>query len=115
MSAGKSPITTHVLDTAAGKPAAGVPVLLEKESGGKWDEIGRGATNADGRCPDLLPPGSAVQKGTYRISFDLKAYYQNRPAFYPSASITFEIQDPSQHYHVPLLTSGHGYSTYRGS
>jgi 5-hydroxyisourate hydrolase len=110
----RSPITTHVLDTALGKPAAGVHLVLERV-----DEplvLARGVTDADGRVADLLAPGS-VEAGTYRITFDTAAYFAatDRQSFYPSVSVVFEIRDPAQHYHVPLLLSPFGYSTYRGS
>ena len=113
----KSPITTHVLDTSLGRPAASVPVLLEREVNGKWVEEGRSDTNADGRAPDLLPVSFVLTGGTYRISFDLGDYFrlQSRKSFYPSASVTFVVDDPHQNYHVPLLLSGFGFSTYRGS
>ena len=104
----KSPITTHVLDTALGKPAASVPVILEREKGGAWIEEGRATTNSDGRAPDLLPVSFVLTPGTYRISFELADYFrmQNRQTFYPYATITFLVVDPHQHYHVPLLLSG---------
>ncbi len=113
----KSPITTHVLDTSLGKPATAVPVVLEAEQGGAWREIGRSHTNSDGRAPDLLPVSFVLTKGTYRITFELSEYFRlkNRETFYPHATITFLVEDASQHYHVPLLLSGFGFSTYRGS
>lgn len=112
-----SQITTHVLDTSLGRPAAGVPVTLEiKSAGGAWKEISRGATDADGRLRHLLAPGALV-KGTYRLTFDTGAYFSARrqDAFYPHVGIVFEILDAAEHYHVPLLLSPYGYSTYRGS
>lgn len=115
MSEARSPITTHVLDTARGKPAAGLPVTLEFHHDGQWKQLGKGATNQDGRCPDLLPAGSSIGRGTYRITFDLQGYYTGQKTFYPFASIVFEVDNPNQHYHVPLLISGYGYSTYRGT
>jgi 5-hydroxyisourate hydrolase len=113
----KSPITTHVLDTALGKPAASVPVKLEREHKGSWVEEGSASTNSDGRAPDLLPVSFVLVPGTYRITFELADYFrlQSRKGFYPHASITFLVEDPQQHYHVPLLLSGFGFSTYRGS
>lgn len=112
----KSPITTHVLDTALGKPAGGVPVKLEEfQYGASWGQVGSGVTNSDGRVENLLPAGNPAMPGIYRLTFDLKTYYQGKPSFYPYVSITFEIKDTSQHYHVPLLVSGFGFSTYRGS
>ena len=102
-------ITTHVLDTSEGRPASGVPVVLEHE--GK--EIGRGATDADGRLKVGEPPA----RGEYRLTFDTKTYFASRKkeGFYPRVTVTFAVADPNQHYHVPLLLSPFGYSTYRGS
>lgn len=112
----RSPITTHVLDTSRGCPAAGVPVRLERASGDQFLQVGSGITNSDGRVADLLQPGSLSQ-GVYRITFDTGAYYDGLgiAGFYPMAQIVFTIRDPAQHYHVPLLLSPFGYSTYRGS
>lgn len=113
---GTSPLTTHVLDTARGKPAVGVPVLVEKQSNdGSFTELARGVTNGDGRCPGLLPVGG-LEAVVYRITFDIAAYEAGGPAgFYPFAQIVFRVSDPTQHHHVPLLLSPFGYSTYRGS
>ena len=114
----RSPITTHVLDISVGKAAAGVNVLLERQSApGEWTRIREAATNADGRIEDLMERGSRAEAGIYRLSFDLQAYYsaRNQKTFYPSASIVFEITQPSEHHHVPLLLSPFGYSTYRGT
>lgn len=112
-----SALTTHVLDTSLGRPAAGVAVTLERQESGRWLELGRGRTDADGRCRDLLPAGVALQKASYRLTFDSGAYFSGRgvPAFYPSVSVVFEVRDEAQHHHVPLLLSPFGYSTYRGS
>ena len=113
-----SAITTHVLDTSRGRPAENVPVVLEIESAaGDWEILGRGATDADGRLKDLLPKGQALQSGVYRLTFDTRVYYSARDSqsFYPQVSIIFEVLDARQHYHVPLLLSPYGYTTYRGS
>ncbi len=108
-----SAITTHVLDTAQGRPAAGVPVVLEfQEKKDVWKELGRGKTGADGRLRDLLPAGAPLAAGIYRLTFDVSAYAQG---FYPQVAVVFTVRDPSEHYHVPLLLSPHGYTTYRGS
>ncbi len=110
----RSPITTHILDTSLGRPAAGVEVRLVRASDGA--EIGRGVTDADGRIGDLMEPGT-LEAGTYRIRFETGAYFegQERASFYPSVEITFEVRAPSEHYHEPLLLNPFGYSTYRGS
>lgn len=112
----RSPITTHVLDIAQGRPAEGIAVTLEKISGNAFSEVGRGITNADGRIADLMAPGT-LSTGVWRITFHLADYWQriDTPGFYPEAAIVFEVRNTEQHYHVPLLLSPYGYSTYRGS
>ena len=112
-----SPITTHVLDIAKGSPAENVPIQLESLINSEWQLLGRGSTNADGRLTNLLDPRS-LAKGNFRISFDVEKYFisQNiQSFFYPVVRIEFEILNPEHHYHVPLLLSPFGYSTYRGS
>ena len=116
-------ITTHVLDTARGKPASGVPVVLETleissgTEGGAWRELARAVTDGDGRVRPLLPAGTALVPGTYRITFAIGAWFRDQEieGFYPEAAIVFDVRDAGQHYHVPLLLSPYGYSTYRGS
>lgn len=113
----KSPITTHVLDVARGKPAAGIAVRLEAlQASNDWKQIGAGVTNADGRVLDLLTT-AALQAGHYRLIFCTADYFQtqNVAAFYPQVTIEFSVTAPQEHYHVPLLLSPFGYSTYRGS
>ena len=112
-----SAITTHVLDTSLGKPAAGVAVTLEKQEGGAWKPLASGATNADGRAADLLPPNAKLEAGAYRLRFETGAYFRagGVESFYPLVEINFIVKDAAQHYHVPLLLSPFGYSTYRGS
>jgi 5-hydroxyisourate hydrolase len=114
----KSPITTHVLDTSRGRPAAGVSISLERQSqAGDWQELAMGTTNQDGRAGDLLPPDAPLTSGVYRLTFDTGSYFRamGLPSFYPNIAVAFEITDPAQHFHVPLLLSPFGYSTYRGS
>jgi 5-hydroxyisourate hydrolase len=113
-----SAITTHVLDTAAGRPAAGVPVTLEaRDDAGAWREVGRGRTDADGRLRDLLPADFALRAGAYRLTFDVGTYFEAHgvEGFYTEAVVSFVVRDAGAHYHVPLLLSPYGYSTYRGS
>ncbi|MGZ3417138.1 MAG: 2-oxo-4-hydroxy-4-carboxy-5-ureidoimidazoline decarboxylase [Polyangiales bacterium] len=112
MSHAKASITTHVLDTALGKPARGVKIVLEHKKGDGWAKVGSGQTDDDGRLKTLVPEGAQLEAGTYRITFDTGAYQEG---FFPEVSITFAVRDPSQHHHVPLLLSPFGYSTYRGS
>jgi 5-hydroxyisourate hydrolase len=112
-----SPITTHVLDVALGRPAAGVPVRLEElGADGAWHELARGVTNADGRVVDLLESG-ALGARTYRLTFDTASYFSasGRRSFYPEVSVSFRVDLPDEHHHVPLLLSPFGYTTYRGS
>ncbi len=111
-------ISTHVLDTTVGRPAAEVAVTLERSDGGPeghWSRVGQGATDQDGRCKELLV--GAPPEGTYRITFDVAGYFArtSTPAFYPEVSITFLVRASGEHYHVPLLLNPFGYSTYRGS
>ena len=113
----RSPITTHVLDLALGKPAAGVDVVLEaKTDSGEFVEIARGTTDADGRVSDLLPPGAA-NAGVYRLTFDTENYFAmtEQEGFYPSVTVLFRTVAERAHHHVPLLLSPYGYSTYLGS
>ena len=111
-----SQITTHVLDTSAGKPAPGVSVILEQRLPDDWNKIAEGITNEDGRIDNLLVKEKILEKGIYRLIFEITSYFtnQNKKSFYPRITIEFEIFDAS-HYHVPLLLNPFGYSTYRGS
>lgn len=108
-------MTTHVLDTAAGRPARGIPVTLARYAATGWQPIGHAVTDADGRILDFGTPH--LLKGVYRLDFATAAYLgaAGRNGFFPEISVAFEISDPDQHYHVPLLLSGHSYTTYRGS
>jgi 5-hydroxyisourate hydrolase len=109
-------ITTHVLDTARGRPAAGIKIALEIAGDVGWREIGGGHTDDDGRLRTLTPAGP-VAVGHYRIRFDTGAYFaaQAIEGFFPVVEIHFEVRDGAAHHHVPLLLSPFGYSTYRGS
>jgi 5-hydroxyisourate hydrolase len=111
-----SPLTTHVLDVSTGRPARGVAVILERREGDGFRELARSATNADGRVVDLLAPG-ALHAGIHRLRFATGAYFEHdgRRCFYPEVAIVFEVIEPAEHHHVPLLLSPFGYSTYRGS
>jgi 5-hydroxyisourate hydrolase len=112
-----SPLTTHVLDTARGVPAAGVAVTLSFESApGTWTREGHGTTDADGRLRTLLPAGG-LRAGAYRVVFDAGAYFaaQGVSSFWQEIAIEFVVTDAAKHHHVPLLVSPFGYSTYRGS
>lgn len=110
-------ITTHVLDTAKGRAAGGVRVLLDRRDGDTWQSISRGMTDADGRLKTLYPEGTPLQPGIYRLSFATGDYFeaQGVSTFYPEVSVVFETAPGEKHYHVPLLVSPFGYSTYRGT
>lgn len=113
-----SGISTHILDTSTGRPATDVPVVLEiQETEGKWERLGEGTTDADGRISSLLPTGTALAAATYRLTFDTGTYFRARGGrgFYPHVSVVFTVRDAKQHHHLPLLLSPYGYSTYRGS
>src|SRR4051812_41218706 len=111
-----SAITTHILDVSIGKPASGVPVVLERQTGNDWEITGKGETDDDGRLRDLLDAKTVLRAGNYRLTFDTETYFKNRniEAFYPQVTIVFTVRDAAQHYHVPLLLSPFGFSTYRG-
>ncbi len=111
-------ITTHVLDMSRGRPASGVSVVLEARAGTRdWKILGKGQTDSDGRLRNILPAGERLVAGAYRLTFDLAAYYrpQSVESFFSEAIVVFTVRDPTQHYHVPLLLSPYGYTTYRGS
>jgi 5-hydroxyisourate hydrolase len=112
-----SPLTSHVLDTARGEPARNLRVQLERlEANGQWRRLAERVTNDDGRVLDLLPEG-ALEARTYRLIFATGDYLlRTAPrTFFPEVTVVFSVQEPSQHYHVPLLLSPFGYSTYRGN
>jgi len=112
-----SGLSTHVLDTARGGAAAGVGIVLEIGGAGSWREIARAATDRDGRCAQLLPAGTPLEAATYRLTFAVGAYFagQGVASFHPQVIVVFEVRDPAQHHHVPLLLSPFGYTTYRGT
>ena len=120
-----STISTHVLDTSLGKPAAGVVVLLERIRDPRGDlpnelrgvTVGAGTTDDDGRLRDFVTGGARLEAGTYRLRFDVAEYFTrtSRETFYSEVAVLFRIGTTSEHYHVPLLINPFGYSTYRGS
>ncbi|MGI3782991.1 MAG: hydroxyisourate hydrolase [Janthinobacterium lividum] len=115
MSEPRSRVTTHVLDAVTGRPAAGVAVVLERYEGEGWVPVAEGRTDADGRVGRLGP--DELGEGAYRVTFAVGAYFtgQGQQAFYPEVTISFTLDDPAAHYHVPLLLSPYAFSTYRGS
>ena len=111
-----SQVTTHILDTAKGKPAASVRVVLYSGQADNWQEMATGITNPDGRIADLLPEGILLAGGVYKLKFFTRSYFDpaGTTTFYPFVEIIFEVSSPA-HYHIPLLISPYGYTTYRGS
>jgi 5-hydroxyisourate hydrolase len=113
-----SAITTHVLDTSRGRPAAGMGVVLERREGsGEWTTVGYADTDADGRARNLVPSSGGPVPGVYRLTFDTRGYFaaQSITSLYPAIVIVFEVAAGEAHYHVPVLLSPFGYSTYRGT
>jgi 5-hydroxyisourate hydrolase len=111
-------ISTHILDLMHGKPATAVPVRLEKQkSGGDWRLLNSARTDDNGRCPQLLPEAEDFSAGVYRLIFDTGSYFaqQKVDGLYPVVEITFHAREGELHFHIPLLLSPNGYSTYRGS
>jgi 5-hydroxyisourate hydrolase len=111
-------ISTHVLDVTQGRPAKDVPVRLERrESSGAWTVLGSSRTDGDGRCSQLLAGDDALRAGVYRLAFDTASYHvaQKIEALYPVVEIIFQVRDGESQFHIPLLLSPYGYTTYRGS
>ena len=111
-----SQLTTHILNTSQGRPAAGVAVFLYHLQNSHWVEITSGTTNEDGRIPELLPHSILLEHGQYKLQFAVAPYFEQQliEAFYPSIEIIFKVNS-AEHYHVPLLLNPFGYSTYRGN
>ncbi|AOW78776.1 hydroxyisourate hydrolase [Colwellia sp. PAMC 20917] len=121
-----SQITSHILDTSRGKPAAGITISLFELKGSndgdsniqaQWSLLAQGQTNSDGRVPALLDKERILPAGSYRVHFAVSDYFNalNEQAFYPYVDIVFDISGDGEHYHIPLLLTAFGYSTYRGS
>ena len=116
--AGVSGISTHILDTTVGRPAADVTVSLARlDEAGDWKTLSVSVTDADGRCRQLGPEGEELPAGNYRIRFETEAYYKSRSVhgLYPFVEITFTVRADDRHIHIPLLLTANGYTTYRGS
>ena len=111
-----SRITSHVLDISKGKPAVGVTIVLFMESDHNWIELGRDVTNDDGRVMALADPDVILPRGNYKLLFETRSYFEHQgiAPFYPSIEIIFHV-NTGEHYHIPLLLSPFGYTTYRGS
>ena len=111
-------ISTHVLDLRLGKPAKDLPVRLERrDSAGEWRVLNLSRTDGEGRCTELLPEKEDLPAGLYRLAFDTAGYYraEETQGLYPVVEITFQVREGESHFHIPLLLSPYGYTTYRGS
>ncbi len=110
-------ISTHVLDIARGRPAQDIPVRLERQETTGWKLLSSARTDHDGRCAQLLPENEALIPGTYRIGFDTAAYFDTHKVqgLYPQVEIMLYVRDGEHTFHIPLLLSPNGYTTYRGS
>jgi 5-hydroxyisourate hydrolase len=117
MALGMSRISTHILDLMHGRPANDVPVKLERQqASGSWQSISSARTDRDGRCSQLLEQ-EELSPGVYRLSFDTRTYFDAHKlnGLYPVVEVTFYVRDGESHFHIPLLLSANGYTTYRGS
>ena len=110
-------VSTHVLDVAQGTPARDVPVRLERRLSSDWVMVSSSRTDSDGRCSQLLPEDEALRPGLYRLAFDTATYHveQKNEGFYPVVEVTFLVREGESQFHIPLLLSPYGYTTYRGS
>jgi 5-hydroxyisourate hydrolase len=109
-------VSTHVLDVSRGQPASDLPVRLERQkAAGEWRLLQSATTDQDGRCPQLLP--EELSPGVYRLVFDTAHYFDRQKivGLYPIVEITFQVREGETQFHIPLLLSAHGYTTYRGS
>ncbi|EJJ3922897.1 hydroxyisourate hydrolase [Salmonella enterica] len=113
----KNPISVHVLNLKTGIPSEGVTVVLDKKEGDKWVKLNSAVTSQDGRINALYPDGKEIQPGDYRVTFETGKYYADHKedTFFPEIPVIIHVPKAGEHYHVPLLLSQYGYSTYRGS
>lgn len=112
-----NPLSVHVLNLENGLPSAGVSVTLEEHVGDQWQSLSQGVTNQQGRISELFPANRSIKPGEYRVVFKTGDYYKkaNRETFFPEVPVIFRVKQADQHYHIPLLLSPYGFSTYRGS
>lgn len=115
--ASANPLSVHVLNLDTGLPAAGVTVLLEKQEGERWQRLHQAKTDNDGRIRALFPDKTALTSGVYRVTFRTGDWFAARqqPTFFPEVPVIFVVDGSVGHYHIPLLLSPYGYSTYRGN
>lgn len=116
-SAAGNPLSVHVLNTQDGLPSPGVNVVLERMENGIWSELSSATTDPQGRVRDLFPPDSKLEQGIYKVTFQTGPWFaaRNIATFFPEIPIIFQVDGTLDHYHIPLLLSPFGYSTYRGN
>ena len=112
-----NPLSVHVLNLENGLPSPDVNVTLEKQDGKNWKLLNQGDTNEQGRIPALFPEGKSLEKGTYRVTFKTGEWFKEHQTatFFPEVPVIFEVDGTVPHYHIPLLLSPYGFSTYRGN
>ena len=112
-----NPLSVHILDLQSGQPTAGVTVTLEQKTGNGWQQLASGVTNAQGRITEMYPADKTMQAGDYRIVFKTGEHYARlkQETFFPEIPVQFHVEKTGQHYHIPLLLSPFGFSTYRGN
>lgn len=115
--AAANPLSVHVLDLQSGQPSPGVTVDLERKSGAGWEMLGSAVTDSQGRVREFFPASARWERGDYRVVFRTGTFYaqQKQASFFPEIPVIFRVEDTQQHYHIPLLLSPFGYSTYRGN
>ena len=115
--AAANPLSVHILDLQSGQPTAGVTVTLEQKQGEGWQQLGSAVTNAQGRIAAMYPVDAPMQAGDYRIVFKTGEHYARlkQETFFPEIPVQFHVEKTEQHYHIPLLLSPFGFSTYRGN
>lgn len=115
--AAQNPLSVHVLNLESGLPSSNVKVILEAQQGDKWVKLNEGVTNDQGRIAELYPKESVLKKGVYKVTFETGEWFKanNQRSFFPEVPVIFNIDGNLEHYHIPLLLSPYGYSTYRGN
>ena len=113
----RNPLSVHVLNTQTGKPSEGVKVDLEQQQGGQWVTLASKTTDKDGRIGAFYPQGKNFTAGVYRVTFHTGEFFQrqHQTTFFPDVPVNFQVTNTQEHYHIPLLLSQYGFSTYRGS
>lgn len=115
--AADNPLSVHVLNLENGLPSPGVEVILEQQDGKNWTKLNSGVTNEQGRIPALYPEGKKLEQGVYRVTFETGDWFKKHDTatFFPEVPVIFSADASVEHYHIPLLLSPYGFSTYRGN